>query len=110
MVSAVTVIVNIWSVFMASLYRHIGVSANGVRLGEDHPKAQLMDDEVELIRELYAKDGWKKMGRPPRGFNGWTYARLAEKFDTNEFTIRDIVKGLRRWKHPSRVKKVRISD
>lgn len=91
-------------------YRDIGLTASGKRLGQSHHKAELLDTEVELIRQLYARDGWKKTARPPKSFTGWTYKKLAEKFETNEYVIRDIVKCNRRWQHPTKFKRVRIKD
>jgi len=48
----------------------------GYRIGEDHQKAKLSDDDVELIRDL--RDG------------GMTYREISEKFECSYWTARDI--------------------
>lgn len=48
-----------------------------------HWRAKLTDDEVELVRELYAE-------------GLWSYATLAVVFEVSRYTIRDIVKYRRR--------------
>lgn len=53
------------------------------RLPEPHWRAKLTDEEVELIRELYAE-------------GLWSYATLAVVFEVSRFTIRDIVTYRRR--------------
>lgn len=92
-------------------YRRVAVGSNGRRVGQDHQSnPPLLDHEVESIRRLYAKSGWKKPGRPPQNYKGWTYAKLAEKFDCSKFNIRDIVKCKRRWQHAVKYKKIRVKE
>jgi len=49
---------------------------SGLVKGEKHPKAQLTDHEVELVRSLREK--------------GWSYGMIAHKMDTPKSTIVDI--------------------
>jgi IS30 family transposase len=65
--------------------RLVGVNERGLRVGEDHQHATLTDAECELIRELHDE--------------GWSYRRLAEKFEVGKSTIADIVKHRRRAQH-----------
>lgn len=50
--------------------------------GDRHPAAKLTDAEVDVIHELRKA--------------GWTYERLAEKFEASKSCIAGIVKGRRR--------------
>ena len=49
----------------------------GHRIGQDHHRAKLPDDDVRLMRAL--RDG------------GMTYREIAEKFECSIWTARDIV-------------------
>lgn len=62
--------------------RVVGVSECGVRVGQDHPKAVLTDAEVEQMLALRAE--------------GWSYGRLAEKFEVSKNTVASICQGRRR--------------
>lgn len=44
--------------------------------GENNPRAQLSDDEVDMLRDLYEADRYKH-----RSVRFWTAPRLAEKFE-----------------------------
>ena len=46
--------------------------------GENNPRAQLSDGEVEQLRTLFELDRGK-----PRSSRYWTAKRLAEKFETS---------------------------
>lgn len=50
--------------------------------GQNHPKANLTDHEVDLVLELRSE--------------GFTYYALSVTFETPKSTIRDICKGLTR--------------
>lgn len=58
-------------------------TAQGRRIGEEHPNAVLTDGEVELMRQL-------------REVDGWTWDRLVEKFEVPKRTVRDICNYRRR--------------
>lgn len=75
--------------------RIVGVNARGWRVGQDHHGAKLTDAEVELIRELRDE--------------GWTYACLAEKFETSKDTIAAICTYRRRGEMPVRFKAVCVN-
>lgn len=62
--------------------RLIGVNAQGLRIGEDHPRARLSDHDVELIRELAG--------------GGMLYAEIAEKFEISKVTVGRICRYERR--------------
>jgi len=48
------------------------------RLGEKHHNAKLTNGEVELMRSMY--EG-----------GGWSYGKLAEKFDVHKATVQWII-------------------
>lgn len=54
--------------------------------GESHGMAQLTDDEVELIRELYDASRFE-----PKAERFWTIKRLAEKFEISRRHVYRIV-------------------
>lgn len=51
--------------------------------GQDHPRADLSDREIDLIRHLHEKEGWG-------------YKRISKKMHKPLRTIRDICKYRRR--------------
>lgn len=62
------------------MVRMIGFSASGRRCGQSHHAAKLLDDEVELMRELHEMH--------PRGHpEHWGYSKLAEKFEVSKATV-----------------------
>lgn len=63
--------------------RTYNISDTGRRVGEDHQRAKLTDEQVDLIRDLYDE-----------GFAG--YRTLARAFGVSRLTIRDIVMFRRR--------------
>lgn len=52
------------------------------RRGDEHPGAVLTDAEVDLVRDLHEA--------------GWSYSRLAEKFEVSKSTIAGICQCRRR--------------
>lgn len=65
------------------MVRMIGFSASGRRCGQSHHAAKLLDDEVELMRELHEMH--------PRGHpEHWGYAKLAAKFEVPKRTVANI--------------------
>ncbi len=67
------------------------VNDAGLRVGEDHPKAQLTDAEVECVRQL-------------REVEGMSYRVLAEKFEQHKGTIAKICRYERRGQLTTRIK------
>lgn len=59
--------------------------------GELNHRAELSNDEVELMRDLYEQDEHK-----PKGERFWTTKQLAEKFDTSVRNVQYIVRYSRR--------------
>ncbi|WP_059413433.1 hypothetical protein [Cupriavidus basilensis] len=62
--------------------RTVAVNDQGMRIGEDHPRAKLTDADVERMLQLRAE--------------GIGYKRLAAIFECSPSCVRYIVKGLRR--------------
>lgn len=58
----------------------IAVNECGYRIGEDHHNAKLTNHEIDLLLELRE--------------DGWSYRRLADKFEIGKSTVRDICKGI----------------
>lgn len=54
----------------------------GRRIGEDHPRAKLLDREIDMVFELREA--------------GYTLAAIAEKFDVSKGCIWKILVGMRR--------------
>lgn len=53
-------------------------AGNGSRRGENHPRAILSDREVALMREMHAE-------------GGWSYTKLAEKFECSKSLVQHII-------------------
>jgi len=64
------------------MQKTVAVNERGLRIGEDHPRAELTDAEVERIRELHEE--------------GMSYAVLAEKFEQTKGAIAKICRYERR--------------
>lgn len=81
--------------------RYVALNESGTqRIGEDHPRAKLTNDEVEQIRDEY-EDGLAGLG-PRIG-----YRLLAKKFKVSKRTIRNIVHYEKRNQWADRWKKVK---
>lgn len=76
--------------------RRVPVNLRGNRIGQDHPRAKLTDEEVELILAL------RDMGL--------SYAQIAQKFDdgvsVSKSHVKNICRGLQRAQTPDRYKPV----
>lgn len=70
----------------------VGINEKGRRVGQDHPKAKLLDSEVDLMFELYE--------------DGMRITELARRFEVRKSTVNDILKGRRRAQHATRWKRV----
>ena len=73
----------------------VGVNEKGLRCGEDHQHAILTDAEVELMRTMHEADGW-------------SYSRLAEKFEISKSAVAMICRYERRADVPVRYKAVHV--
>jgi IS30 family transposase len=77
-------------------YKLIGLSEQGSRVGETHPRAKLTDHDVDLIRELHEA--------------GLSYRVIAIKFSVAKSTVRDIVKCRRRWQFVASWRRVAVDE
>lgn len=71
----------------------VALNENGRRIGESHPRAKLLDHEVELLLALRDE--------------GMSYSKLAEKFDMSKSGVRWICVG--RWRSQAVGRVVRVS-
>ena len=67
--------------------RVFAVNDRGLRIGEDHPRAVLLDAEVALLLELREQ--------------GLSLGTLAKKFDIHKGTAAKICSGARRGQSPA---------
>ncbi len=74
--------------------RVVAVNDRGQRIGEDHPRAVLTDDEVAMMLEL--RDERDADGKPR-----YSLAWLARKFDVHKGTVAKICRGDRRGQTPA---------
>lgn len=70
----------------------VAVNDQGRRIGEDHPNAKYLDDDVERVRAFRSE--------------GYTWARIAEMMDMPKSTVWAICSGLMRATVPARYKRV----
>ncbi|WP_334157906.1 hypothetical protein [Oryzomicrobium sp.] len=75
------------------MLKTVAVNEAGLRIGEDHPNAELTDAEVERIRSLHEADGM-------------SYSQLAEKFEISKGAVAKICQYKRRAQFAVRVKAV----
>ena len=72
--------------------RMVAVNEQGLRIGDSHGNAKLSNREVELLLTLREE--------------GWSYRKLADKFEISKGHARDICKGRRRCQTAMRFKEV----
>lgn len=73
--------------------KHIALNENGRRIGESHPRAKLLDHEVDQVLALLEA--------------GLSYAQVAAKMDVSKSCIAHIATGRRRGQAVGR--RVRVS-
>ena len=73
----------------------VALNEDGRRIGQEHPRAKLLDSEVEQVLELL--DG------------GMSYAAVAGKFDVSKSCIAHIATGRRRSQSVARLARVSVS-
>lgn len=78
----------------AGMEKHIALNDRGRRIGEGHPRAKLLDREVEQALALLA--------------TGMSYAAVAEKFDVSKSCIAHIASGRRRSQAIETVRRVSV--
>ena len=76
--------------------KFIALNDRGRRIGEGHPRAKLLDNEVEQVLALVAE--------------GLSYAAIAEKFDVSKSCIAHIASGRRRSQAIETVRRVSVSS
>jgi hypothetical protein len=74
--------------------RLVAVNALGKPIGQDHPRAKLTDANVASMLELRDE--------------GWSYARLAAKFEVNKSCAYKVCAGLTRAQYPESYKRMAI--
>lgn len=72
----------------------VALNENGRRVGESHPRAKLLDEEVELVLGLLAE--------------GLSYAKVAEKMDVSKSCVAHIATGRRRGQLVARTVRVSV--
>lgn len=77
--------------------RVVKVNDRGLRIGEDHPRAQLTDLEVDRLLEMREAD--------PKT---WSYRKLARLFEISVRHVRDIINGKKRNQTAVRFRTVRL--
>ena len=65
----------------------VAVNENGRRIGEDHPRSKLTDEQVDRIRDL-------------REYHDMTYEQLAAMYQVPKTTIASICQYMRRAQTP----------
>ena len=74
----------------------IAFNEHGRRIGESHPRAKLLDHEVEQVLALLDA--------------GLSYAAVAAKFDVSKSCIAHIAAGRRRGQLVARVARVSVAE
>ncbi len=69
------------------MQRKVAINENGRRIGEDHPKANLTDEQVERMRDL-------------REYHNLTYDQLAAMYQVPKSTVASICQYMRRAQPP----------
>lgn len=69
--------------------KYVAVNDRGRRIGEDHPRATLSDDTVDLIRELHEDEGR-------------SYCYIAMRLKISYHTIKKICRYERRAQIPDK--------
>lgn len=75
--------------------RLVGVNERGLRVGDSHHNARLTNAEVDLLLELRDE--------------GWSYRKLAEKFEISKSAARYICKGKNRCQAAVKYKTVHVA-
>lgn len=76
------------------MQKTISLNENGKRVGESHPRAKLLDREVDLVLDLLD--------------SGMSYAAVAGKMDVSKSCVAHIASGRRRSQVVVRVVRVSV--
>lgn len=74
----------------------VALNENGNRIGENHPRAKLLDAEIDQVHELREA--------------GLTLRQIGVKMDMSKGGIWKIIHGFRRGQTVARVVRVSVSD
>lgn len=72
----------------------VALNENGNRIGENHPRAKLLDAEIDQVHELAEA--------------GLTLRQIGEKMDMSKGGIWKILNGYRRSQTPARLVRVSV--
>lgn len=74
----------------------VALNENGRRIGESHPRAKLLDHEVDQVLALLEA--------------GMSYTQVAEKFDVSKSCVAHIATGRRRGQAIMRTVRVSVNE
>lgn len=74
----------------------VALNDSGRRIGQEHPRAKLLDGEVEQVLALLEA--------------GLSYAQVADKFDVSKSCVAHIATGRRRSQVVARLVRVSVID
>ncbi len=74
----------------------VALNENGNRIGQHHPRAKLLDSEVDQVLELVE--------------SGFSYSQVAEKMQLSKSGVAHIATGRRRCQTPARLVEVSVAD
>lgn len=77
------------------MQKTVALNENGKRIGQNHPRAKLLDSEVDLVLALVE--------------SGLSYAKIAEKFSVSKSCVAHIASGRRRGQVIARVVSVSVA-
>ena len=72
----------------------VAVNENGARIGEGHPRAKLLDSEVEQVIALHEA--------------GLSYSQIADKMDLSKSGVAHMISGRRRCQVAVRLVRVSV--
>lgn len=74
----------------------VALNERGRPIGQEHPRAKLLDSEVDQVLDLVE--------------SGFSYAQVAEKMGLSKSGVQKIANGSRRCQTPARFKTVSVTD
>lgn len=77
------------------MQKTIALNENGKRIGQEHPRAKLLDSEVDQVLLLVE--------------SGMSYAQVAAKFEVSKSCVAHIVSGRRRGQAVARTVRVSVA-
>lgn len=77
------------------MQKTIALNENGKRIGQEHPRAKLLDSEVDQVLFLVE--------------SGMSYAQVAAKFEVSKSCVAHIASGRRRGQAVARTVRVSVA-